>query len=541
MSLLNSTSNRIRKALCFALQLATGALALHAATITNVNVVNVTPSSFSLVWRTAQSSVSEVQVFADAGGQSNITSVLGVEFYPLHTGNPNFLEGYERRQSRVDLHEKTKSLGLVHAKVRNGHPGATYYYKILSSSGGTTNTFPAIGTAAVQLPQENSFVLNSQQLIIDMPGVDHSGQIVTLSHTNGAYALAAVVGDGTSTNQVFFNLNDIFAMSGGNLSPVGGQEFLVTIHGPANTQEQQVFNVAFTDGFSVGGANEVSTADDFLVVGVGSGIYRTGVTNELAIELNSSGLLDFSLNISLPDGRFDKLALKSARPQIDSSSLSIVKSSVTNYTLSFRAATGNLISGDGPAVLLSFVSTNHTSAFVPVRASSIVARKADASSLVPLLVTSGRMVLVGNEPLVEATIASTGRHLALYGKPGSSYEIQGASNLDSGSQWNLVARVPMTSLVYEMENLNNNERTKFFRALEFTADPPLLEIASTRSNESDFRIFGRPGTAYNIQYTTNLSGIVQWHPLLNYTLTNSFGNVAGVPTTNGNRFFRLSR
>src|SRR5688572_7515654 len=152
MSLLNSTPNRIRKAICFALQLATGALALHAATITNVNVVNVTPSSFSLVWRTSQSSASEVQVFADAGGQSNITTALGVEFYPLHTGNPNFLEGYERRQSRVDLKDKTKSLGLVHAKVRNGQPGATYYYKILSSSGGTTNTFPTVGTAAVQLP-----------------------------------------------------------------------------------------------------------------------------------------------------------------------------------------------------------------------------------------------------------------------------------------------------------------------------------------------------------------------------------------------------
>lgn len=541
MSLLNSTPNRIRKALCFALQLATGTLALHAATITNVNVVNVTPSSFSLVWRTSQSSASEVQVFADAGGQSNITTALGVEFYPLHTGNPNFLEGYERRQSRVDLKDKTKSLGLVHAKVRNGQPGATYYYKILSSSGGTTNTFPTVGTAAVQLPQENSFVLNSQQLIIDMPGVDHSGQIVTLSHTNGAYALAAVVGDGTSTNQVFFNLNDIFAISGGNLSPVGGQEFLVTIHGPANTQEQQIFNVAFTEGFSVGGANEVSTADDFLVVSVGSGVYRTGVTNELAIELNSSGLLDFSLNISLPDGRFDKLALKSARPQIDSSSLSIVKSSVTNYTLSFRAAAGNLISGNGPAVLLSFVSTNHTSAFVPVRASSIVARKADASSLVPLLVTSGRMVLVGNEPLVEATIASTGRHLALYGKPGSSYEIQGAPNLDSGSQWNLVTRVPMTALVYSLSNLNVNERTQFFRALEFTADPPLLEFASVGATSSDLRIFGRPGTAYNVQYTTNLSGVVQWHPLLNYTLTNSFAEIGRVPTTNGNRFFRLSR
>src|SRR5207244_1892661 len=155
---------------------------------------------------------------------------------------------------------------------------------------------PASGLAALQLPPENTFVVNSQQLIIDMPGVDHSGYIVTLTHTNGTFALAAVVGDGVGTNQVFFNLNDVFAITGGNLSPNTGQQFNVTIMGPPRSDEQQVFNIAFTDAFSVGGVNGAATANDFLVVNVGSGVYRTGETNELAIELNSSALLDFSMN-----------------------------------------------------------------------------------------------------------------------------------------------------------------------------------------------------------------------------------------------------
>jgi hypothetical protein len=513
----------------------------RAGSITNVSIVNVTPSSFSLVWRGLVDDADAVQIFSDAAAQSNITSSLGVELYPLHTGNPNFLEGYERRQSRADLRARTQSLGLVQAKVRNCLPGSTYYFRITSTTGGTTNHYPATGVAQVELPQENSFVLNSQQLIIDIPGVDYSGHIVTLSHTNGAYALAAVVGDGTSTNQVFFNLNDIFAMSGGNLSPTGPQEFFATIMGPAQSDEQQVFSVAFAEGFSVGGVNSGTTSEDFLVVTVGSGVYRTGETNELAIELNSSPLADFSMNIALPDGRFDKLSLKSARGQIDPSSLSIIKGAGTNYTLSFRAASGSSISGQGAAVMLSFVSTNHTSTFVPVRPSSIVARKADQATIPPLLASAGRMVLVGNEPLVEATVEATGRKLTLYGRPWASFEIQGSSNMGPGGQWQLVARVPMTNLVYSISNLNTNERTQFFRALEFVADPPLLELSSTSPGASNLRLFGRAGDTYSVQYTTNLSGVIQWNPLLNYTLTNSFGNVADLDTTNKLRFYRLTR
>lgn len=531
----------LRPALLAGILLLTALGTSHAGSITNVSIVNVTPSSFSLIWRGIVEDASAVQIFADAGGRTNITSALGVELYPLHTGNPNYLEGYERRQSRADIRARTKSLGLVQAKVRNGAPGSTYYFKITSSTGGSTNSYPTTGVAAVQLPPENSFVLNSQQLIIDLPGVDHSGQIVTLSHTNGAYALAAVVGDGTGTNQVFFNLNDIFAMTGGNFSPTGPQEFSATILGPPQSDEQQVFSVAFSEGFSVGGANSGTTAEDFLVVTVGSGVFRTGETNELAIELNSSPISDFSMNIALPDGRFDKLGLKAARGQIDPASLSIIKGSGTNYTLSFRAANGSSISGPGAAVTLSFVSTNHSSAFVPVRPAAIVARKADQSALPLQFATAGRMVLVGNEPLVEATIEATGRKLTLYGRPWASFEIQGSSGVGAGAQWNLVARVPMTNMVYSLENLNSNERTHFFRALEFVADPPLLELASTGPGASNLRVFGRLGNTYSVQYTTNLSGVVQWNPLLNYTLTNSFGNIANLETTNKIRVYRVTR
>jgi hypothetical protein len=87
--------------------------------------------------------------------------------------------------------------------------------------------------------------------------------------------------------------------------------------------------------------------------------------------------------------------------------------------------------------------------------------------------------------------------------------------------------------------LNTNPRTQFFRALEFVADPPLIEFAAGGSD--DLRLYGKAGQTYAVQYTTNLSGVVQWHPLLNYTFTNSFGTVAGLQTTNTSGFFRLAK
>ena len=81
-------------------------------------------------------------------------------------------------------------------------------------------------------------------MIIDIPGVDQSGRIVLLSHSDGTYPLAAVVGDGTGTNQVFESGNMFFFDTGsGKLlseyrNPKLGRNF--TSFQQVNLAEQQV-------------------------------------------------------------------------------------------------------------------------------------------------------------------------------------------------------------------------------------------------------------------------------------------------------------
>ena len=74
----------------------------RADVITNVTVVNVTPTSFSVVWR-ATNSTPSIAVFADAGGVTNLAGQVGIEAFPLSTGNPELAEGYPRRVDTATL------------------------------------------------------------------------------------------------------------------------------------------------------------------------------------------------------------------------------------------------------------------------------------------------------------------------------------------------------------------------------------------------------------------------------------------------------
>src|SRR5436190_1458167 len=81
-----------------------------------------------------------------------------------------------------------------------------YCYRVTSTAvSGGTGVFPTSSPLpAVTTPRENTFVVNYQQLIIEVGDLNTEGRVVMLTHTNAAYALAAVIGDGVGTNQVLF-------------------------------------------------------------------------------------------------------------------------------------------------------------------------------------------------------------------------------------------------------------------------------------------------------------------------------------------------
>ena len=525
---------------------AAGAFALlcftaSGVTITNVSVVNVTPSGFDVVWR-VESSTPSIAVFADAGGVTNLAHQVGIEAYPLHTGSPQLAAGYDRRLGQETTRQKTRNFGLVMMRVSGCRPGRTYYYRLTSTpSPGTPAVYPASGPLpSVTLPLENTFVVNDQSLILEVPALDAEGRILLLTHSNAPVALASVVGDGARTNQVFFHLNDLFALAGGgNFGALGPQEFSVTVLGAAQADIYQRFTVVFGAGFAVGQGTSYSIGTEFLAAYFGSTVVRSGQNASVAITANTStsvGALDITLDI--PADHLGGLALQSLAPEFDPLTTSITPQGGTTWLVRFRTRAGQFFTGDKQiATLSSTALPGQISAFVPLRVTGITATHPDAAVVKNLFAQSGRIVVVGGEPLLEAFSETNGqRRLALYGIPGTAYGIEKTPTFAPQAGWNAVTHFVARALTTSVPAGGMAAADVFYRAHEFNPDPPVVDIAMLFDGSLELTVYGLPGTLCALQSATSLAA--SWVELSRLTLTNGLAFVS-VPAGQGNRFFRV--
>lgn len=520
------------------LWLVLGGVAWAAPVVTNVSVVNITPSSFSVVWLTAPGAAPAISVFADPAGATNLAGQLAVEYYPLHTGSPTSTNAYDRRLSESLLRRKTAAQGLAQALVSQCRPHTTYYFRLQETDdqGGQTlwpsnSALPAVTTSI-----DVDYVIQSRQVAFNLPGIDPSGSIVLLTNSNTSSVLAAVAGDGVRSNQVYFSLSDLLDASGSaNYLPLGNQTFTATVLG-ASSAESQTYSLNFTTDFIVGQGGLISLSE-FAVLSLGSGVVAAGSGGSLPISVYASAITNLSFSISLPTNLFKSLSFQSLSAQVGSASLRLVDSNTVQASLS--AALGQTLEGDQQLAQLNFLTVSNRPpvrlALVP---SSLQANNADGSAVTSLAASPGSLVIANYQPLLQNALGSDGtRSLFLYGLPGYSYEIQQSPNL---VRWTDFIRVPMTNLVQVFTGLDTNTSRVFYRAYEFTADPPLLQ-AVLAGPERSLLLYGRPGTNYVVQYATNLSPVVNWYPLLSCTLTNSFQFITNVASTNRLIFYRLKR
>lgn len=591
---------------------ATSAVAL---TITNVTPVNVTSAGFSVIFQASETSTPGILVYADANGQTNLADQVGVEPLPLHTGNPAVSEAYDRRQNQLAIRRKTGNAGLGHVRVSNCQPGTTYYYRVQATD---TNGLPTVWPNAGPLPSvttavETSFVVESRQFVVDIPGADAEGRIVTLTHANAAYALAVVAGDGVGTNQAFFNLGDLLALAGGtNFVPVGSQQFEAQLFGQPGSSSR--YTLSFSSQFTVASASSFSLgtnqASGALMVSLGSTVLRAGANGSVPIALTASeGVASLNFSFDVPTGRLTNLAVQALTAAIQTPT--IAQLSATRWQVTITAQPGQSITGTQQVARIDFAAVaNQTSAFVPLQLVAVDGRHQNNSPFAAQFAESGRVTVVGQEPLLEALLEAGGsRTLVLYGVPGASYMIQSAGSLGGAGGWADWLGVTLTNLSHVISNVTppssiaffrayevqqprleilvgpppilflhgrvgasyqvqfasslsgawvNWARVPmvaptqvvpgtipfsggFFRAYEFTADPPLIDAFLDGGNTGSLVLYGQSGASYQLQYTTNLSGVVAWQTQLNYTLTGSFRQVSGITTTNPVVIYRISR
>lgn len=497
-----------------------------AVTITNVQPVNVTPSAFSILFQTLTPAVPEITVYADAAGTVSLAGSVGIETFPIHSGEPSFTDSVQRRKYSTTLQLRSRDSGFGYLRVSDCLPGTPYYYRLRATdTNGQSVTWPATGPLpSVRTASETAFVPDAKLLIVDLPAADSAGTLVTLSNTNAAFGLVAVAGDGCARNQVVFDLADLIALTGGkNFIPLGNQEFQVKLLGPAGSGAANRYALNFTSQLSIADISGVAYLSDVLSLDLGSTVVRAGQSGTVPIHLlASTNLASLNFDFSLPLGHLTNLTLQLSSPSLKSGVLKQTSPTLWHVTLTVQP--GVSIQGTQQVAQISFLAvSNQVSAFVPLELQAIDARRSDTTAISTVFADSGRVVVVAEQPLLEALFATEGgRELVVYGKPGAYYELLVTTSLATPVVWKHWSWLTQTSLRETVSEVNPGYSPAFFRAAEPSGSTPGLSALLASDGTASLTVFGQPGSTYQLQYATNLSDVVVWYPQLNYTLSNSF-------------------
>jgi hypothetical protein len=138
---------------------------------------------------------------------------------------------------------------------------------------------------------------------------------------------------------------------------------------------------------------------------------------------------------------------------------------VQPYLVTLGTCPGHSLMGTQQVAWLCFTAvTNQSSAFLSLQLGESIGTQPDGTLVTNYLSQAGRVV-VGQEPLLEAVIATNGQpQLILYGLVGTTNTIQVNPDLGNATGWQPACQVTLTNLwqTFACEGVTN--RTLFYRA-----------------------------------------------------------------------------
>lgn len=137
------------------------------------------------------------------------------------------------------------------------------------------------------------------------------------------------------------------------------------------------------------------------------------------------------------------------------------------YEVTFSTCPNQFLIGTQQVAWLHFTAiSNQSSAFVPLLLDNTVGQQPDGTEVRNFAPQAGRVVVVGEEPLLEAILGSNRQPaLILYAKPGPGYVIEGKPRLDALLLWQVVWEGTQTNLFQQIQPVGGTNRMMFFRAV----------------------------------------------------------------------------
>lgn len=174
---------------------------------------------------------------------------------------------------------------------------------------------------------------------------------------------------------------------------------------------------------------------DYLDITIGSTNVESGESVAVPVYLASSdGVTNLNCNIRWPSSHLSTPVLAAMAPGVASASL---QDQGASLLLSLQTAPGQVLQGTQQVAQLSFAAlSNPDSAFVPLAIDSASAVKPDGSLYVNYVTPEATVAVVEGTPLLSAfLLPDYERRLTLYGRVGTSYELQYSTNLAFRDAW----------------------------------------------------------------------------------------------------------
>jgi len=269
------------------------------------------------------------------------------------------------------------------------------------------------------------------------------------------------------TQQLLFSL-DPGAPGGAMIDPTNG----VLRWRPTPAQASASYFI--TTRVSDSGIPSLSSARTFVVrvtdyvePTLGRTIVRTGESGFVPLNMFSSvGIVGLGFNMNYPSSRLTDFAVGNLAPEIATGYLQAL--SPTSSGINLSNYLGQTLLGSRQIGLVSFTAIpDQSSGFVPLDISDVVATRFDGTVVTNVAVGGGRVVVIGQEPLLEAFIgANQEPAVVVYGQAGHTYHLLSTESLTEPAIWSTNRTVSLGENLFEViEGVGSTNRTLFIRAV----------------------------------------------------------------------------
>ena len=209
-----------------------------------------------------------------------------------------------------------------------------------------------------------------------------------------------------------------------------------------------------------------------VVPSLGRQVLRGGDSGRVPVNLISSvPLTNLAMKVEAAAGRLTNLWIEPIVAQICTSSiipaLSNVVAGSDQFDLSLTTCSNQFLIGIQQVAWLHFTTvSNKPSAFVDLSLDDITGWQADGTPIRNFAPQSGRLVIIGEEPLLECLLATNGLPtLVLYGKPGWNCDMDARPTLDMVTPWQFYQQTTLMDLFQTFYPVPASNSPRFFRAV----------------------------------------------------------------------------